>query len=168
MFISGVASTMFGSLVGLGGGLIFVPVLLFLSNYYDVFSCVNPQSVVAFYLLLMFFTGFFSRLTYLKGKWVNVKCGFIFLIVSISGALTCVWLDKYFHTVTFELYFGILVIILSILFIIKDKVQNITLAGNRKQKKYYVHRTIFLYNKEITYSYSLILGIMIAFIVGML
>ena len=168
MFIIGVASSMFGSLVGLGGGLIFVPVLLFLSNYYDAFSWVNPQSVVAMSLLLMIFTGLSSTLTYLKGKRVDVKSGFIFLIGSIPGALTGVWLNKYFHTGTFELYFGILVIILSILLIIKDKVQNITLAGNRKQKKFYVHRTIFLYNKEITYSYSVILGIMIAFIVGML
>src|SRR5690625_2774958 len=166
MFIIGVASSMFGSLVGLGGGLIFVPVLLFLSNYYEAFSWVNPQTVVAMSLLLMIFTGLSSTLTYLKAKRVDVKSGSIFLIDSIPGALAGVWLNQYFHSGTFELYFGILIIILSILLIIKEKVQNITLANSGEQKKFHIKRTIFLYNKEITYSYSVITGILIAFEIG--
>ncbi|MGM8215320.1 sulfite exporter TauE/SafE family protein [Bacillaceae bacterium W0354] len=168
LLIIGVVSALLGSLVGLGGGLIFVPALLFLSNFLDTFSWVTPQTVVAMSLLIMIFTGLSSTLTYLKGKRVDVKSGLIFLIGSVPGALVGVWLNQYFKIEMFELYFGILMLVLSGLLIVKNKVINKTLANQNQAKRFHVKRTMSLNDETISYSYSVIFGVGLAFIVGML
>ncbi|WP_175615128.1 sulfite exporter TauE/SafE family protein [Piscibacillus halophilus] len=168
MIIIGLASAFVGSLVGLGGGLIFVPSLLFLSKFSDAFSWVTPQNVVAMSLLIMIFTGLSSTLTYIKGKRVDVYSGLIFLIGSIPGALVGVWLNDYVAIDAFELYFGILMLILASLFFVKDYLLQYAKNRNVQDKKLYIHREFDLSGETVQYSYSIIFGVIISFFVGLI
>ncbi|RPF50342.1 sulfite exporter TauE/SafE family protein [Aquisalibacillus elongatus] len=168
MLLIGLASAFMGSLVGLGGGLIFVPSLLFLSKFSESFSWVTPQNVVAMSLLIMIFTGLSSTLTYLKSKRVDIYSGLIFLTGSIPGALVGVWLNSYVNINSFELYFGILMLGLASLFFVKDYLLQFATARNTRGKKFYVHREFNLTGKKVEYSYSIIFGVIISFFVGMI
>ncbi|PKR78087.1 hypothetical protein CEY16_09220 [Halalkalibacillus sediminis] len=170
MFLIGVFSAIVGSVAGLGGGVIFVPVLLFLAQFHTDFSWVNPQNIVAMSLLVMIFTGLSATLTFLKRKRVDVHSGSLFLIGSIPGALTGVWVNRFIDIDTFQLYFGLLMLFVSSMFFIKKKLlKNVeSKQASRVDKKYYVTRTFELSGVSTTYSYSLILGIFISFFVGMM
>ncbi|TFB24273.1 sulfite exporter TauE/SafE family protein [Filobacillus milosensis] len=168
MLIIGLASAFMGSLVGLGGGLIFVPSLLFLSKVLDSFTWVTPQNVVAMSLLIMIFTGLSSTLTYLKNKRVDIHSGLIFLIGSIPGALVGVWLNNYVDIESFELYFGILMLLLASLFFVKDKLLKHAQNKDLSQKKFYVHRQFEINNETVVYSFSVVLGLIISFFVGLI
>ncbi|MGP4073039.1 sulfite exporter TauE/SafE family protein [Piscibacillus sp. B03] len=168
MLIIGLASAFMGSLVGLGGGLIFVPALLFLSKFSDSFSWVTPQNVVAMSLLIMIFTGLSSTLTYFKSKRVDIYSGLVFLTGSIPGALVGVWLNSYVEIEVFELYFGILMLILASLFFVKDYLLQFAKKRYVQDRKLYIHREFELSGETVQYSYSIIFGVIISFFVGMI
>lgn len=168
MFIIGLVSSMLGSLVGLGGGLIFVPALLFLSNFFDDFSWVTPQTAVAMSLLIMIFNGLSSTLTYLRGKRVDIKSGLIFLIGSIPGGILGVYFNQFFPSDVFEFYFGITILFLSGMLILKKRAVNQSTIREAEQKRFHIYRTVNINGQQISYSYSIILGVAIAVVVGML
>ncbi|GAA0464671.1 sulfite exporter TauE/SafE family protein [Alkalibacillus silvisoli] len=168
MFIIGLLSSFVGSIAGLGGGVIFVPVLLFFAEFSDSFSWVTPQNVVAMSLIVMIFTGLSSTLTYLKRKRVDVFSGSLFLIGSIPGALTGVYINQFVHLDTFQLYFGLLMLFVVSMFFVKKKAVNEPTIPNMKTGRFQITRTFDLYGKNTTYSYSAILGIFIAYFVGMM
>ncbi|HLQ95141.1 MAG TPA: sulfite exporter TauE/SafE family protein [Pseudogracilibacillus sp.] len=107
----GFLSAFVGSLVGLGGGIVFVPAMLFLFENMDSFSWATPQAIVGISLITMVFTGLSSTLAYLKLKRVDLKTGVIFLIGSLPGSVMGSWLNTLFDTDKFSLYFGILMIL---------------------------------------------------------
>lgn len=115
------ATACFGSLMGLGGGLILVPTLLLLHEFFEAFAWATPQTIVGISLVVMIFTGLSSTLSYLKVGRVDYKSGAIFLIGSIPGSIFGSWLNQFFDTDTFLLYFGMVTIIISMLFFLKRK-----------------------------------------------
>src|SRR5699024_11764333 len=84
--IIGFLSAFVGSLVGLGGGIIFVPAMLFLYDNFSLFSWANPQAIVGISLVTMIFTGLSSMITYYRQRWVDLRMGTIFLVASIPGS----------------------------------------------------------------------------------
>ncbi|MET3683681.1 putative membrane protein YfcA [Alkalibacillus flavidus] len=168
MFIIGLLSSFVGSIAGLGGGVIFVPVLLFFADFFKGFSWVTPQNVVAMSLIVMIFTGLSSTLTFLKRKRVDVFSGSLFLSGSIPGALTGVYLNQFVAIDTFQLYFGLLMLLVTAMFFVKKKAINEPIDHTIKSGRFHVTRTFDLAGLSTTYSYHAILGITIAFFVGMM
>lgn len=74
LFIGLIAGTV-GSLVGLGGGIIIVPLLIGLHS-------LSPQLAVGTSMVTVVFTGLSSTLTYMKHKRVDYKSGLILFIGS--------------------------------------------------------------------------------------
>ena len=72
---------------------------------------------------MMIFTGLASTLSYMKSKTVDYKSGFIFFIGSIPGTILGAWVNKGLDLPSFNLYFGILLIILSIILLVRDKLK---------------------------------------------
>ncbi|WP_027964337.1 sulfite exporter TauE/SafE family protein [Halalkalibacillus halophilus] len=168
LFLVGVLSAMIGSVAGLGGGVIFVPVLLFLAQFSDGFSWVTPQNIVAISVLLMVFTGLSATLTFLKRKRVDVHSASLFLIGSIPGALVGVYINGYVDMDFFQLYFGLLMLLVASMFFIKKKLLYKLEHKPKEVRRFHIERTFDLSGHETTYSYSLITGISIAFFVGMM
>lgn len=120
-FLIAVVSAFIGSLVGLGGGVVLIPSLLFMYQYSDTFSWALPQMIVGISLVTMVFTAFSSTISYVKKGRVDYKTGLLFLTGSIPGGILGAWLNQFLDTENFSLYFGILVIVISLLFFIKRK-----------------------------------------------
>jgi len=127
---------MVGSVMGLGGGIVLIPSLLFLNRVSESFSWATPQTIVGISLITMIFTGLSSTLSYLRAKRIDYKTGLLFLTGSIPGGVIGSWLNQFIHADSFQLYFGILMIMISLLFFLKkDKVRPSHRISNEKRMR---------------------------------
>lgn len=160
----GFIAAFIGSLVGLGGGTILVPSMLFLSGFIPALDWVTPQSIVGISLLTMVFTGLSSSLAYLRLKRVDIGMGLLFLAGSIPGSIFGPWLNTKFDLSNFSLYFGIVMIII-LLFMLIDREK---LARNKEIEITNRTRTFELDGKVHRYNVSIIPALILAIVVGML
>lgn len=117
--IIGLFSGVMGALVGLGGGVILVPATLLLGGAFNMSTDITPQNVVGLSVIMMIFTGLASTLSYIKAKTVDYRSGFIFFAGSAPGTIIGAVVNKGVDLPSFNLYFGILLILLSTLLLIK-------------------------------------------------
>ncbi|WP_042222666.1 sulfite exporter TauE/SafE family protein [Oceanobacillus manasiensis] len=122
----GLLSAFIGALMGLGGGVVLIPSLLFAAQVSSSFAWVTPQSVVGISLIVMVFTALSSTIAYLKNGRVDYRTGLLFLLGSVPGGMIGSWLNQYINTESFQLYFGFIIIVVSMLFFLNK---------NSKQKK---------------------------------
>ncbi len=108
-----------GSLVGMGGGVVLIPSMLFLHHYTDTFAWATPQVIVGISLIAMVFTAFSSTVSYYKNDRIHVKIGLLFLTGSVPGSILGAYLNQFINADYFSLYFGFLMITLSFLFLFK-------------------------------------------------
>ncbi|WP_407272555.1 sulfite exporter TauE/SafE family protein [Radiobacillus sp. PE A8.2] len=161
----GFAAAFFGSLVGLGGGTILVPILLLLHVYLDDFAWVIPQTVVGISLVVMVFTGISSSISYFKSKRIDVTSGFVFLIGCIPGGILGSWLNQFIDTKTFSIYFGSVMVCMFFTFFIKRSPKQIE---NNHNSKWSLNRSISIDQTAYTYSVPWGGAIILSFIVGIL
>lgn len=160
----GILSAFIGSLVGLGGGLILVPILLFLGKTTTLFSWATPQAIVGISLITMVFTGLSSTLGYLRLRRVDMKTGVLFLTGSIPGSIFGAWSNQFFDSQQFSLYFGILMIIIfGLLLLDREK-----LAREKKSFNSDRLRTFTIDGETYKYEVSPIPAFILAFFVGTL
>ncbi|RWZ54901.1 sulfite exporter TauE/SafE family protein [Halobacillus fulvus] len=162
LFLIGLLSAFVGSVAGLGGGVIMVPLLLFLGDQFEAFSWASPQAIVGVSLVVMIFTGLSSTLSYVKHGRVDRKVGILLLGGSVPGGILGSYLNQYFETDGFSLFFGFVMIAVSLLFFLPRKRSSKTLfSGGMERKKE-------LDGKTYTYQISLLMGLTLSFGVGML
>lgn len=157
-FLSGVI----GALVGLGGGIILVPATLFVGINLGWIDGITPQTVVGLSVIMMIFTGLGSTIAFMKKKTVDFKSGFIFFIGSVPGTLLGALVNRNLEISSFNLYFGILLIVLATLLIVR---------GYLKPVKWFVKygekRTFVDYSGKVhTYGYPIWFALLLTFIVG--
>ncbi|GAB3806194.1 sulfite exporter TauE/SafE family protein [Virgibacillus kimchii] len=124
--VIGIVTAFMGSLMGLGGGVILVPTLLLLHEFFDAFAWATPQTIVGISLIVMIFTALSSTISYSKAGRVDYKTGALFLVGSIPGSMFGSWLNQFFNTDAFLLYFGFVIILISMLFFIKPDRKKVT------------------------------------------
>ncbi|HFJ9442097.1 MULTISPECIES: sulfite exporter TauE/SafE family protein [Bacillus] len=154
LFIGLIAGTV-GSLVGLGGGIIIVPLLIGLHS-------LSPQLAVGTSMVTVVFTGLSSTLTYMKHKRVDYKSGLILFIGSGPGGIIGSWANKFLNQDTFSLYFGIFLIFVSILLMLRDKLTPLSLSNMTVIKRSFTDNE----GNTVHYQFPPLLAIFIAFIVG--
>lgn len=164
LFIMAVLSGVIGALVGLGGGAILVPAALMIAGFTDLLPNITPQTVVGLSAVMMVFTGLSSTISYTKTKQVDYKTGFIFFTGSIPGTMLGAWINKGLDLPTFNLYFGILLIVLGTVLMVRDRLKPIkwfTEHGMRRE---------FTDNEGIThvYGYPVWFAIGFSVLVGMI
>ncbi len=151
-----------GSVIGLGGGIIIVPALLFFSTNTDILDGITPQVAVGVSTVIMIFTGLSSTLAYMKHKTVDYKSGLIFFAGCGPGGIIGAYANKALDLHAFNVYFGSFVILVSIILMIKDRLKPLTLKENVKIKKTFVDKE----GNEHTYGFNPITAIIISFAVG--
>ena len=163
----GFISAFVGSLVGLGGGIIFVPAMLFLYDNFASFSWANPQAIVGISLVTMVFTGLSSTLAYYKLKRVDIKTGVIFLIGSIPGSIIGSWINNLLDTDEFSLYFGILMLIVFAMMLVDRQklVKNKQLEINKYTRTFEIDGETYQYN--VTYVPAFILSFAVGALSGL-
>ncbi|MFE8702327.1 sulfite exporter TauE/SafE family protein [Cytobacillus sp. FJAT-54145] len=164
LILIGLSAGFLGALIGLGGGIIVVPALLFFGTYTSLLKGISPQVAVGTSLLIMIFTGLSSTLTYLKHKTVDYKSGLIFFIGSGPGGIVGAWVNQALNMKTFNIYFGIFMIVVSIILMIRNKLKPMPILKGKNIQRTFTDQS----GKTYEYGYSLLLGLCIAFFVGFL
>ncbi|MBM7661443.1 putative membrane protein YfcA [Bacillus mesophilus] len=162
LFIVGLVGGIIGSLMGLGGGVIVVPALLYLGSY-GLIGDMTPQLAVGTSLVAVIATGLSSTLSYYKKGNVDIKSGLLFFIGSGPGGVFGSWVNGYLNATTFSLYFGLFIILISFLLFMQNRLSPITRSSNSNSlKKVYIDRDGTTYE----YGYHLPLAVFISFVVG--
>jgi len=162
--VIGFLAAFIGSLVGLGGGIVLVPAMLFLHEYVPALAWATPQTIVGISLVTMVFTGLSSSIAYLKLRRVDIQMGLLFLVGSIPGSVLGSWLNTKFDVSNFSLYFGILMVVIF-LFMLIDREK---LARNTELQITERTRTFELDGEIHQYNVPIIPALILAVAVGML
>ncbi|WP_102344994.1 sulfite exporter TauE/SafE family protein [Bacillus sp. Marseille-P3661] len=160
----GFCSGMIGSLVGLGGGVILIPFLLFLGAYTTLVTPISPQVLVGISLIVMIFTGLSSTLAYVKHKRVDYKSGLIFFIGSGPGAILGSFLNKYLTEDIFSVFFGVFVIVLSFVLMFRNRVKPLLISKDVKFTREYKETD----GTTVIYGFKPWIAICLTFVVGFL
>jgi uncharacterized protein len=152
-----------GALVGLGGGIIIVPSLLYLGTSTNIIDELTPQVAVGVSTIIMIFTGLSSTLSYLKHKVVDYKAGLIFFIGSAPGGIIGAYVNKNLNAEAFSLYFGIFMVFMAIVLLVKNHLKPMLFKpGKGKIVKKYKTES----GHSFSYGYHPLLAVWISFIVG--
>ncbi|WP_088006522.1 sulfite exporter TauE/SafE family protein [Indiicoccus explosivorum] len=152
----GLLSGIVGALIGLGGGVILVPSLL------AFFPELSPQRVVGLSVIAMIFTGLSSVLSYIKVKTVDYRSGFIFFAGSAPGTVLGAFVNKSLELPAFNLYFGILLVVLSALLLLRGRLQPVGWFVRRGQKRSFTDPQ----GKTYTYGYPVWFALLLTFGIG--
>ncbi|PRS37859.1 hypothetical protein C6W19_11005 [Bacillus sp. RJGP41] len=152
-----------GALVGLGGGIIIVPSLLYLGTSTNIIDELTPQVAVGVSTVIMIFTGLSSTLSYLKHKVVDYKAGLIFFIGGAPGGIMGAHVNKNLNAEAFSLYFGIFMVFMAIVLLVKNRLKPMLFKpGKGKIVKTYKTEN----GHSFSYSYHPLLAVFISFVVG--
>lgn len=158
----GLFSGIVGALVGLGGGVILVPATLVLGGAFNLNPEITPQNVVGLSVIMMIFTGLASTLSYMKAKTVDYKSGMIFFAGSAPGTILGAWVNKGLDLPSFNLYFGILLIILSTLLLVKKYLKPVNWFVNNGKKTTFIDSQ----GQSYVYGYPIWFALLLTFGVG--
>ena len=154
--VTGFFAGVFGTMIGIGGGVIFVPVFLLVFHF-------TPQQAIGTSLAAVFFNALSGSISYLRQKRVDIKAGWKFAVATLPGAFLGARLVQYFTSHTLELVFGFLLIAMA-LFIFLRKEPSYGNKGKNKNT-----RTIIDFRGEVFgYTPREGLGVTISFVVGII
>ncbi len=155
------AAGVVGSLIGLGGGVILVPATLFFGLNLGLIDGITPQTVVGLSVVMMIFIGLSSTLAYMKTKTIDYKSSLIFFSGSIPGTLLGAFINKGLDLPSFNLYFGILLVLLSLLLIVRKYLKPVTWFVDHGKKTTFTDKMgeTFVYGYPIWFALLLTFGI---------
>ncbi|WP_322500133.1 sulfite exporter TauE/SafE family protein [Shouchella clausii] len=163
LVLVGFAAAAFGSLLGLGGGVVVVPALLGLGSLFAAVDVISPQTAAGTSLFVMIFTGISSVLAYHKQKTIDWKSALLFLIGIVPGAILGTSASKVLSTDSFMFYFGLFMLVIA---------GSLFLRGKLKRKDAPVKGVIRESKDEagnrFVYGYSPITAILVSIGVGFL
>lgn len=162
LLFTGLLAGMVGALVGLGGGIIMVPGLLFLHESLGLLDDLTPQKAVGISTVIMIFTGLSSTLAYMKHQTVDYRTGLIFFLGSGPGGVLGSFINKSLDVQSFNLFFGAFIILISLILLIKDRLKPSTFINHATIKKTFRDAQ----GQEYIYGYTPAIAILICFVVG--
>ncbi|WP_211653753.1 sulfite exporter TauE/SafE family protein [Planococcus alpniumensis] len=163
LLVVGLASGIVGALIGLGGGVVLVPVLLFLSSSVSVFPNLSPQQIVGLSVVMMIFIGLSSTIAYMKVGTVDYRSGFIFFIGSAPGTVLGAFVNSSLDVPSFQLYFGLLLVFLSLLLLLRDRLKAVSWFVDHGKKLSFHDRRA---DQEYVYGYPIWFALLLTFFVG--
>ena len=158
----GLAAGAIGSLIGLGGGVIVVPALLFFGLTLGVVEGITPQTAVGISLVVMIFTGLSSTLSYMKTKTVDIKSGLLFFIGSGPGTILGAWVNQTLTLDSFHLSFGVFLLFLSFILMIRNRIKPIERFKKTSYQRYFTDPQ----GVDYQYGFPPLIGATVAFLVG--
>jgi uncharacterized protein len=161
LVIIGLLSGIVGALVGLGGGIILVPATLFVGINLGLIDGITPQTVVGLSVIMMIFTGLASTLSYMKTKTIDFRSGFIFFAGSVPGTLLGAFVNKGLDLPSFNLYFGILLILLSTLLLVRKYLKPVSWFLNHGKNRTFIDNTgeTFVFGYPVWFALLLTFGV---------
>ncbi|CAM4365600.1 sulfite exporter TauE/SafE family protein [Paenibacillus alkaliterrae] len=161
LVLLGLVAAMFGSIVGLGGGIIIVPVLMLLGSVLTG-DTIGHAEAVGISLTVLVVTALASTMSYAKRNIVDFRSGGLFFITSGPAAVLGSALTGLLPAGVFQLLFGVFMLLMASLLIARDYMKPFT-------KKWPIVRTVKDASGQVhTYSYGIIPALAIGFGVGLI
>ncbi|RHM57674.1 sulfite exporter TauE/SafE family protein [Mitsuokella sp. AF33-22] len=114
--VLGVGVGVFGTLVGIGGGLICVPIFILCMSEGGIYPYFHTAGQIAGTSLVVVFANALSgTLAYIRQKRVFFNAAIPFAIATLPGAILGSYIVNRFSTPMLDLYFGIFLLIMSII-----------------------------------------------------
>ncbi len=147
----------FGTLIGVAGGFILVPILLFM------YPGESPSTITSVTLTVAFFNALSGSIAYTSLKRIDYRSGLLFAITAVPGAILGAFLIDYLNRSIFQYIFGSILLIISVYMLARPRKQ---MTGSFLLKwptsRHITDRQQNVYN----YTFNLPLGMTIAFFVG--
>ena len=157
----GAVAAIFGSIVGLGGGIIIVPSLMLLGPQLTG-GAIDHATAVGTSLTMLIVTALASTMSYARKGLVDFRSGWMFFITSGPAALLGSALTGKFQGAVFSLSFGIFMLLMAGLLIARDYMKPIT-------KEWPIQRSVTdSAGRVYTYGYALVPALSIGFGVGLI
>ncbi|PNZ98061.1 sulfite exporter TauE/SafE family protein [Staphylococcus massiliensis CCUG 55927] len=164
LVLVGLLSAIIGALVGIGGGIIIVPTLIYFGMDMGILKGITPQIAIGTSSVILIATGLSSTLSYIKTKQVDIKNGSIFLFGVIPGSFIGAFLSNFLTIDSFNLYFGIFLIFVAILLMVRNKIKPISYFQKEKYLKSYTDAN----NETYHYGVPPIVAIICSFLIGII
>ncbi|WEK53631.1 MAG: sulfite exporter TauE/SafE family protein [Candidatus Cohnella colombiensis] len=160
LLLVGIVAALFGSIVGLGGGIIIVPVLVLLGKPL-VGEVVTSQVAVGTSLAVLIFTALSATYTYRKQGKVDFRTGWLLFITSGPAAMLGAQLTNGIQQGPFQLSFGLFMFVMFGLMVARERLKPLNINWRIK-------RTFTEGNGTVhTYGYNLSLALIIGAAVGL-
>jgi uncharacterized protein len=120
----------YGTIIGVGGGFILVPVLL------SIYPDESPEIITSISLAVVFFNSLSGSIAYGRLKRIDYRAGLIFSAATIPGAILGSLTTSWFPRDTFEIIFGVLMLVVSLMLILNPtakKPTSITVGDQSSQ-----------------------------------
>ncbi len=157
LLLIGTFAGLAGSIVGLGGGFIIIPFLLF-------FFPLHPQLIVGTSMAVLLINSLSSTYAYLRQKRIDVNSGIAFAVAMIPGSIIGAILSKFILTgEVFHVAFGMFLLCVSLLILLKPS-NPINLPLRPTVSRDFQDQS----GKTFSYSYHQGLGLTISFATGFL
>lgn len=110
----GITVGIFGALVGVGGGLILVPIFTFFCLAPNGTTFDTVQQVIATSLFVVFLNSLSGAAAFVRQKRVMFRAGIPFALATLPGALLGSYFTGYFNGSSFSLFFGSMMAMLGV------------------------------------------------------
>lgn len=158
----GLFSSILGALVGMGGGVIIVPALVFFGIKLGMIEGMTPQLAIGTSSMILVITGFSAMVQYNKSNQVDRYSGSIFLIGLVPGAFVGSYASASLTLDSFNLYFGSFLIIISIILMVRDKIPPLKVFQNPKYLRPHIDADGVVHQ----YGFPVWIAVAITFLVG--
>lgn len=162
LILIGLMAAALGALIGIGGGVIIVPLLIFFGVDMGILDRITPQTAVGTSSLVLIVIGLSAMMSYGRSNQLDKKNGTLFLIGIMPGAFIGAYASRLFTTDSFNLYFGIFLMFLSTILIVRDKIRPITIFQDDR----YVRPHVDHMGEVHHYGFAPWIAIVSTFIVG--
>ena len=130
-FLGGITAGM----LGLGGGIIFVPGLMIIHKYYGLFSGYELQVAVYTSLISIIFAGSTSSILHYKNRLIDLSVVKKYSIYVILGSFFGIYILEHVSSELLEIVYSVILIILALLLIsdakiIRNNINYLNKAGN--------------------------------------
>jgi uncharacterized protein len=149
----------FGTLIGVAGGFILIPILLFM------YPQESPATITSITLTVAFFNALSGSVAYFRQKRVDLKSGLLFAITAIPGAILGSFIVNYLSRGLFQYIFGSLLLVIALYITFRPEKK---LSGRFLNMWNTTCKITDANNNVHQYCYNLPLGMTIAFFVGVI
>ncbi|MDP2718765.1 MAG: sulfite exporter TauE/SafE family protein [Dehalococcoidia bacterium] len=155
--LMGVGIGAYGTLIGVGGGVILVPLLLYL------YPQELPRTITSISFAVVFLNALSGTIAYKRMRRIDYRTGLIFSVATIPGVILGVLANSFLSRNLFQLVFGIMLTAMAIYIFLRPKSTPVRLfRAYEGTKRHIVDYTGLAYE----YSFDLRLGVVLSFAVG--
>lgn len=161
--LMGVGIGLYGTLIGAGGGVVLVPLLLYL------YPEESPRVITTISLIVVFLNAFSGTIAYHRLKRIDYKTGLAFSAATVPGAILGVLATFLLSREVFQIIFGIVLTAVSIYIFWRPGAKAVTTRRSQgSASRCIVDREGTRYEFAFDFKLGIIISLLVGFAAGLL